>query len=253
VIDRKPTESAKAADQFITLPASADFEALWILRGLIRGVALDATDVLADTGLPLVRWQALADRLKQARLAVFLFDSGLTAGPGGHVQADALWALVRDLNAHTRAIAASLLGEGNSAGAKNVVCWRTGAPGAVDLSRGYPRFGPGQFGAEQVLARREADAALIVATDLARSLSPAALAHLANIPRVLIGPNATSADPQAAVAVTTAHSGRSAPGTIFRMDGVPLPLRPVLSSEHPSDVEILAELEARVKALAAAK
>ena len=69
---------------------------------------------------------------------------------------------------------------------------------------------------------------------------------------MVIGPTATIADPQAAVALASAAVGRSAPGTIFRADGVPLPLRPALTARHESDVAILALLEARVKERAAA-
>jgi formylmethanofuran dehydrogenase subunit B len=34
-------------------------------------------------------------------------------------------------------------------------------------------------------------------------------------------------------------TGISAPGTVYRMDEVPLPLRPALKSPYPSDEEIV--------------
>ncbi|HEX4145386.1 MAG TPA: formylmethanofuran dehydrogenase subunit B [Pirellulales bacterium] len=251
VVDAGRTESAQEADLFLALPARCDFEALWILRALVRGVELCADDVLAQTGIALGAWQDLCSRLKQAKFAVILFDAHLGNGRAGHVQVDALWALVRDLNAHTRAAAAPLLVEGNAAGAASVVCARTGAPAAIDLARGYPRSNPGEYGAEEVLARREVDAVLMVAAGPTPNLSPAARRHLAATTRVTIGSSPTTGDDAAAVAFTTAACGRSAGGTLFRMDGVPLPLRPALVSPHPSDVEILARLERRVKQLCA--
>jgi formylmethanofuran dehydrogenase subunit B len=249
VIDVCRTESAAEADLFLPLLAGCDFEALWILRALVRGAALSADDVLAETGVALDAWQDLCDRLKQAKFAVILFDARLSDARAGHVQVDALWALVRDLNAYTRAAAAPLPAGGNAAGAASVVCSRTGATSAVDLARGYPRFNPGEYGAEAVLARREVDAALIVAAGRTSTLSPTARRHLAATARVTIESSPTTGD--AAVAFTTAPFGRAAGGTIFRMDGVPLPLRPALVSPHPSDVEILARLESRVKQLCA--
>ena len=97
----------------------------------------------------------------------------------------------------------------------------------------------------------EADAALIVAADPQATLSPAACKHLATIGRVTIASGPAADDAGAAVSFITAASGRAAGGTIFRMDGVPLPLRPALVSPHPSDAEILARLESRVKQLCA--
>jgi formylmethanofuran dehydrogenase subunit B len=253
VIDELRTETADAADQFLSLRVGADFEALWILRALVAGIKLQAADVLSATGIALDVWQGVCERMKRARLAVFLFDDRLTDAPAGHVQADALWGLVRDLNAHTRAAAAPLAAFSNSVGAANVLSWRTGAPSAVNLARGFPRFNPGQYSAEQVLSRKEADAVLLVGADPAKSLSPTAQRHLAATARVTIGPHATTSDPGAAVSLTTAECGREAAGTIFRTDGVPLPLRSVLKSDLPGDVQILTLLESRTKELCAQK
>ena len=122
--------------------------------------------------------------------------------PGGRLGADVVWQF------------------GRPAG----VIWACGA-GGVNLSRGYPRFDPAAYSAERVLARGEADAAL-VASDPAASLSPSAQAHLARIERVVIGPTATIADPQAAVALASAATGRSAPGTIYAPMACRCRLRP---------------------------
>ena len=127
VVDSRQTETAAVADRRVSLRATADFEALWILRALVRGNPVQPADVLAATGIAIDAWQDLADRLKQARFAVFLFDGQLTAGSAGHVTGDALWCLVRDLNAHTRAAASVLTSYGNSAGAAGVISWRCAA------------------------------------------------------------------------------------------------------------------------------
>jgi formylmethanofuran dehydrogenase subunit B len=49
------------------------------------------------------------------------------------------------------------------------------------------------------------------------------------------------------VAFTTATYGINTPGTVYRMDDVPIPLRPAFDSPHPSDFEILSAIERRVR------
>ena len=43
----------------------------------------------------------------------------------------------------------------------------------------------------------------------------------------------------ARVHITTAATGISAPGTVYRMDEVPLPLRPILESPYPTDADVI--------------
>jgi formylmethanofuran dehydrogenase subunit B len=50
----------------------------------------------------------------------------------------------------------------------------------------------------------------------------------------------------ARVHITTAVTGVSAPGTAYRMDEVPLPLRPALKSPYPSDEEVVRRIIAAV-------
>ena len=54
------------------------------------------------------------------------------------------------------------------------------------------------------------------------------------------------------VAFTVATYGINVPGTVYRMDDVPIPLRPATESPHPSDYDILKGIERRVRDLRAA-
>ena len=45
------------------------------------------------------------------------------------------------------------------------------------------------------------------------------------------------------VRVTTAIYGIHRPGTAYRMDEIPIPLRPVLTSTAPSDAEVLRSID----------
>jgi formylmethanofuran dehydrogenase subunit B len=170
---------------------------------------------------------------------------------GKHLNSEALLALVRDMNAHTRFVAKPMRGHGNVTGADNVVSWRTGYPFGVNLSRGYPRFNPGEYTTADTLARGEADAAMIIASDPMSNFSQAARDRLAAIPYIALDPKETPTTRAATVAFTTATYGINTAGTVYRMDDVPIPLRPAFDSPHPSDFEVLSAIERRVRQLKA--
>ena len=82
MVDVRKTKSAKAADLFIQIKPRKDFESLWALRALAKGVELDPVEIEAETGVPLATWQGLMDRMKQAKYGVILFGMGLTNDAG---------------------------------------------------------------------------------------------------------------------------------------------------------------------------
>ncbi len=249
IVDVRKTKSAKAADIFIQIKPRKDFEALWTLRALAQGVELDPEEVERETGQPLSLWQDLMDRMKAAKFGVIFFGMGLTMTRGKHANSEALLALARDMNKYTRFTCKPNRGHGNVTGADNVVSWRTGYPFGVNLGRGYPRFNPGEYTAADVLARREADAAMIIASDPMANFSQPAREHLASIPFIAFDPKETPTTRAAAVAFTVATYGINVAGTVYRMDDVPIPLRPAFDSPHPSDYEILKGIERRVREL----
>src|SRR5262245_66680503 len=66
-----------------------------------------------------------------------------------------------------------------------------------------------------------------------------AIDHLARIPTIVLDPKVTHTSKLARVHFTTAVTGISAPGTVYRMDEIPLPLRTALKSPYPTDEEIM--------------
>jgi len=253
IVDVRKTKSAKAADIFVQIKPRGDFEALWTLRALAQGLELDPQQVEADTGQPLSAWQDLMDRMKAAKFGVIFFGMGLTMTRGKHANSEALLALTRDMNAHTRFVCKPNRGHGNVTGADNVVAWRTGYPFGVNLGRGYPRFTPGEYTASDVLARGEADAAMIIASDPMANFSQPAREHLGSIPYIAFDPKETPTTRAATVSFTVATYGINVPGTVYRMDDIPIPLRPAFESPFPSDLEILEGIESRVRELQAAE
>jgi formylmethanofuran dehydrogenase subunit B len=138
---------------------------------------------------------------------------------------------------------------GNDVGADNVMSWLTGYPVGVDFSRGYARSNPGEFTAVDVLARGEADAALIVAADPWSTMPEAAVEHLESIPHVVIDRTGACRRARARVQFVTASPGIDTPGTAYRMDWVPVSMRAAISSSQTTDEDVLGRIR---HALAAA-
>jgi formylmethanofuran dehydrogenase subunit B len=251
VVDVRRTRSAKTADIFLQIKPRSDFEALWTLRALAAGLTLDGDEVLSATGQPLSAWEDVMDKMKAAKFGAIFFGMGLTMTRGKHTNTEALLALVRDMNKYTRFICKPNRGHGNVTGADNVVAWRTGYPFGVNLGRGYPRFNPGEYTASDILARGEADAALILASDPLANFTEKAREHLRRIPFIALDPKQTPTTNQATVAFHVATYGINVPGTVYRMDDVPIPLRPAFESPHPSDFQVLCGIEKRVRELKA--
>jgi formylmethanofuran dehydrogenase subunit B len=239
VVDDRETESARLANLFIPVPAGRNWDALWTLRMLVRGIERPPTAVgglLAD----------LAQRMKSCRCGIVFFGGGVTRERLAHRTIEALLQLVTDLNEHTRFYARRMRRYGDVAGADSVLAWQTGYPFGVNLARGFPRYNPGEFTGPEMLARGEVDVCVIVGGETAADLPDAALARLRHIPVILLDPPGQGPVVPAAVRFTTAVYGVHRPGTAYRMDEVPIPLRVILPTDYPSDGEVLGELLKRL-------
>ena len=252
LVDVRRTPSAAVADIFVQVKPRRDFEVLWALRALVKGRHVDpAIDQL--TGVPLATLEDLAARMKACRFGALMFGMGLSMTRGRHFNSGALLALASDLNQYTHFVAKPVRGHGNVTGADNVVSWQTGFPFGVNMSRGYPRFSPGEFTTVDVLSRGEADAALIVAADPGSNFPQAAIDHLRRIPVIVLDPKESPTSRLAKVAITTATYGINVGGTVYRMDDVPITLRPALPSPYPSDESVLKRIRERVGELIGGK
>ena len=88
-----------------------------------------------------------------------------------------------------------------------------------------------------------------LAADPASNFPQPAIEHLRRIPVIVLDPKSTHTSQIAKVAITTASYGISVGGTVYRMDDVPLTLRPALPSPYPSDESVLQGIKERVSAL----
>jgi len=243
VADIHATASTDAADLFLPIEPGRDFEALWTLRSLVRDIPVDRA---ASTGAPLPLLQDLAERMRSCRFGIVFFGLGLSMNGLGHRSVEALLRLVTDLNDHTRFYARRMRVTGDVAGADSVLAWQTGYPFSVNLARGYPRYNPGEFSALEMLERSEADACLLVGSEGVTRFSEAALANLRRIPTIALDhPTVESAIPPT-VRFTTAVYGVHKVGTAYRMDEMPIPLRSLLPTKYPSDIDVLSGIQEKV-------
>jgi formylmethanofuran dehydrogenase subunit B len=236
VIDVRPTATAKVADWFLQIPLGADWEILTVMRALVQGKAVE-TDTVATVLTS--QLQKLAEQMKTCHLGVIFAGVGLTMSRGSDLNVSEMVKLVAELNTYTRFATIPMRGHGNVTGADQVMTWQSGYPFAVSFARGYPCYGPGEFSAVDVLARGEADAALIIAADPLAHLPGQAAQRLKELPTIVLDPVPSLTTAAARVVLPTARCGVDAPGTFYRMDGVPIRLRPVLPAQRPTDEEIL--------------
>jgi formylmethanofuran dehydrogenase subunit B len=247
LVDIRETPSVKAADIFLQVRPTKDFEVITTLRALVKGQPVDP-EFVAETGLTVEQLQDLADRMKKAKFGVLFFGMGLSMTRGKYMNSAALLTLAAELNAFTKFVAMPMRGHGNVTGGDVVMRWTTGYPFGVNLARGYPRFNPGEYSTIDLLIRGDCDAALVLGADPGATMPQPAIDHLARIPTIVLDPKVTHTSRLARVHFTTAATGISAPGTVYRMDEIPLPLRPALKSPYPTDEEIIRRIYQAVAA-----
>lgn len=243
VADVKPTASTEAADLYLPIEPGRDFEALWILRSLVRDLPIEVT---GTTGAPMPLLQNLAERMKSCRFGIAFFGLGLSTTGLGHRSVEALLLLVRDLNDYTRFYARRMRVQGDVTGADTVLAWQTGYPFSVNLAKGFPRYNPGEFSAQDMLERGEPDACLLLGSEGVAQFSAAAMDHLRRIPTIALDYPTIDSAIVPSIRFTTAVYGVHRPGTAYRMDEVPVPLRAFLPTGYPSDSEVLKRISALV-------
>lgn len=236
VVDVRPTGSSKKADHFLQVDVGADFEVLTTLRLLVKGMEPSVDTV---GGVPVTQLKQLVERMKSCRYGVAFMGMGLTMASARQLNVAELFTLVAELNEFAKFSVIPMRGHGNVTGADQVLTWTSGYPFAVSFARGYPQFGPGEFSAVDMLARRAADAAVILASDPGAHFPAAAAAQLERIPTIVLDHGPSVVASRARVLFPTAAYGVDAAGTAYRMDNVPIPLKRVISTGRVTDEEIL--------------
>jgi formylmethanofuran dehydrogenase subunit B len=226
----------KEADLSLNLAPGEEIPALSLMRAAVAG------NRVGQPSGPMGQALAIAQRLMQARYAVIVHDAEPSAQRRDPLRVEGLIALTQALNEPTRATLSSLRAGGNRTGAEAVLTWQTGYPFAVDYSRGHPRYTPGERGLDRLASG--AFRAVLVAG--APTLDGSTSSSLSGASVVAIGPRASRASFPTRVAIDTGVAGIHEPGVAYRMDEVPLPLRPPLAGQR-SAAETLNALHTAVR------
>ncbi|MCX6677654.1 MAG: formylmethanofuran dehydrogenase subunit B [Methanothrix sp.] len=237
VVDVRETRTAKNADKFVRIAPGSDYEVISALRMLVAGKG----DVVPEDvgGVSKADLADIAATLKAARFGAVFFGLGITHSRGRYKNIDNALSLVAELNSHTKFVIMPMRGHYNVGGIGQVLAWSSGYPMSVDFTRGGPYFNPGETAACDLLARRDVDAALIIAADAVSNFPRATAEALADIPVIQIDPYENPTTQLSEVVIPCAVVGVEAEGTAYRMDGLALRLRKLVDSILPSDEEIL--------------
>jgi len=229
--DRGPA----GADVALALEPDQEVPALSVMRAVALG------NPLADLAPPLERAADIAAQLAKARYSAIVHE----AEPSDEAardpyRAEGLLALAQALNGPSRAALSGLRAGGNRSGAEAVLTSQTGYPMSVTYGSGAPQYRPAGRGVA-------ADAAAILVVGAPATLGERLQTAAGRSPVVIVGPRASEAPFAARVAVDTGIAGIHEGGTAYRMDDMPLRLRPPLEAGR-SAVAVLAALLAAVRA-----
>ncbi len=245
-VDVRPTPTTRMADAFIQIKPNSDYEVFSALRALVKGHELSQPEV---GGVAVDEWKTLVEKMKSCKFGTLYWGMGLTMSRGKYMNVLALLTLIQELNRFTKFLSAPMRGHGNVVGMAQVLTWQTGYPFAVNLSRGYPRFNPGEYSVADLLANKEVDAALIVAGDAIGNFPAKMAEHLHSIPMIAIDPKESETTKVATVVIPTAQAGIAAGGMLYRMDHIPIVMKKVVDSPYPSDREVLDRILAKISTM----
>ncbi len=252
VVDVRKTPTARNAHIFIQIRPSQDYELMSALKMLLQNEEIEEKEV---AGIPVEQIEELAEVMRGCEFGVLFFGLGLTMSEGRERNIDGALTLVRELNRWTKFAIMPMRGHYNVTGANKVMTWQTGYPFAVDFSRGYPRYEPGDTTAVDVLSRGYNDATLVVASDPVAHFPKDAVRHLCSRPLAVIDPHVSLTAFMADVVIPCAFVGIEQEGTAYRMDGVGMILRRAV--EPPEgilpDTEILDMVIRRVREIKRAR
>jgi len=245
VVDPRPTDTASLADIHLQVEQGHDYELLDALRVAFKGEQLP--DVVG--GIPKEKIYEVAETLKSGRFAIIFFGMGVTQSLGKNHNIDAAIAVTRDLNEYTKAAIMPMRGHYNVTGSGQVWGWLFGFPYAVDLSRGFARYNPGETTSNDLLRRDEVDAVFVLGSDPGAHFPFSSVKKIYDLPSVAIDPHETPTTEVCKVHVPVAFVGVEIGGCAYRMDNVPIETRKVVEPPEGmmTDEEFLGRVLARVK------
>ncbi|RLI95935.1 MAG: formylmethanofuran dehydrogenase subunit B [Candidatus Altiarchaeales archaeon] len=218
VIDTRRTLTADIADLFLQIEPNMDFELMSAIQAIINGYKID--DNVA--GIKSEEINELVNIMKNARFGVVFVGLGLASTVGKNRNMEKAMSMVRSMNRFTRFVLLANRGHCNVTGFNEICTWVTGYPYGVDFTRGYPRYNPGETTAVDLLARREIDALLVIASDLVAHYPKSIVKYIAEIPLISIEISHCPTTFLSDVVIPGVMDSMECEGTFYRMDHVPI-------------------------------
>ena len=221
VVDPRRSPTAAQADVHIQLKPGKDYEVLDAVMTILNGFEPhESTEEV--TGISIAQLHQVADMIKECKFGVIWVGLGIASTRGKHHNASIAMRLTQLANKFSKFVILANRGHCNVAGFNQVLSWTAGFPFAVDYSRGYPRYQPGEYSCVDALTRGEVDAMVVMCADLGGHLPKKAVEHMMDIPVISLeiapGPQAFVSD----VILPGVLDGMECEGTFYRMDNVPI-------------------------------
>jgi formylmethanofuran dehydrogenase subunit B len=247
VVDPRPTDTSKMADYYYQVEQGRDYELLQAFRAALKHEWLP--DVVA--GIPKERIYEGADMLKAGRFGIIFFGMGVTQTLSKNHNIDAAIMLTKDLNEYTKFNIMPMRGHYNVTGSGEVLGWQFGFPYAVDISRGFARYNPGDSTSNDLLRRDEVDSVFVIASDPGAHFPWSSVKKISELPSVAVDPHFTPTTEICKLHVPVAFVGIEVGGNAYRMDNVPIDTRKVVDPPEGmlTDEQFLEKVLHRVKEL----
>lgn len=251
VVDPRDSDTAKMADYHFKVEQGRDYELLSALRVALRNEPLPET----VAGIPRETIIEVAEVLKSGRFGIIFFGMGVTQSLSKNHNIDAAIMLTKDLNEFTKFSIMPMRGHYNVTGSGQVLGWQFGFPYAVDLSRGFARYNPGETTSNDLLRRDEIDAMFVLGSDPGAHFPISSVKKIAKLPSVCVDPHITPTSEISKLHVPVAFVGVEVGGNCYRMDNVPIEARKVVDPPDGmlTDVEFLDRVNKRLDQLMGGK
>ena len=241
-LESAPRSSSDFADRTLRFRPGADLALATSLEAMVRGLPLDAGDVEAATGVPMDDLHEIVESFRMARYGVILHDASSASDSAAEHAVRGVCGLVRQLNEIGSHAYVPLGGGQNPEGAAEVLAWTAARSGSVDFSRREAMETPFESLAE-MLKRRAVDAVLLVGVDPIAELEPNEWQWLGQIPTITLSTSTTATSESSTVCFPNTALGWDSAGTVFRSDGVCLPLTAMIDKEVFESVDILSRID----------
>ena len=225
-------EIKKIKPTFIHCPNDQLGEVIGVLHAMIAGNGIDNNKL---TRVKLAPLQALANRIKEAKYGVIVWEPGALDYDHADLTIQSIGEMVKYLNRTTRFAGFSLGGNDGGVTASNVCAWQSGYPLRVNFGNGIPEYDPHKFSARNVLQRKETDALVWIS-----SFGSSKQIHHARIPTIILSSTHVHYKRKPHVFIPVSTPGLDCKGQLFRTDNVvSLPVPKIRSSGRQRVDEIL--------------